>query len=110
MSDDAKTQGYMSPPYCPPHATEPLDAMYPDIYYQVYPTVKRYCEMYDNPNTPGCHPYPSRAFVEQMADQIYQQVAVSTGYPLERQGGRGLLRSLVLILLIRELLRRRGSY
>ncbi|SFG22850.1 hypothetical protein SAMN05660649_01042 [Desulfotomaculum arcticum] len=109
MADDVKKQGCM-PSYYPPCATEPLDVMYPDIYYQVYPVVKQYCEMYDNPSNPGCYPYPTRMTIEQMTTQIYQKVVVVTGYQLERQDGRGLLRSLVLILLIRELLRRRGSY
>ncbi len=108
MPDDVKTQDYM--PSYPPYATEPLDTMYPDIYYHVYPTVKQYCEMYDNPNNPGCYPYPTRVAVEQMTTQIYQKVTMVTSYPLERQDGGGLLRPIILILLIRELLRRRGSY
>lgn len=90
-----------------PH--EPLDAMYPDIYYRVYPMVKQMCEMYDTPSNPGFYPYPSRTSVAQMSEQICQRVMRDMGESFNPDGRRGFLRSLVLILLIRELLRRRGS-
>ncbi|WP_066633717.1 hypothetical protein [Desulfolucanica intricata] len=92
----------------PSYPMESLDAMYPEVYHKCYPMVKQMCEMYDNPSNPGFYPYPNRVAVEQMTDHIYQMMG-SMGYPMQRQG-EGLLRSLILILLIRELLRRRGSY
>ncbi|MFA7468281.1 MAG: hypothetical protein WCY82_08445 [Desulfotomaculaceae bacterium] len=107
MPDDiTKTQSYM------PYPQETLDAMYPDIYYRCYPMVKQACEMYDNPNNPDFYPYPNRTSVNQMADYVYQRVATTEGYyPMNRQDGSGnILRSLILILIIRELLRRRGSF
>ncbi|MCL6478430.1 MAG: hypothetical protein K6T65_08430 [Peptococcaceae bacterium] len=94
--------------YKPLYPQESLDAMYPDIYWSVYPTIKQMCEMYDTPGNPGFYPYPTRAAVEHMADYICQCITREKG--MERQEERGLLRALVLILLIRELLRRRGSY
>lgn len=96
---------------------EPLDAMYPEIYYRIYPMVKQICEMHDNPSNPELCPYPSRSGVERMADHIYRRVLTEMGddypereYAAEQFGRRGLLRPLILILLIRELLRRRGSF
>lgn len=96
---------------------EPLDSMYPEIYYRIYPMIKQMCEMHDNPSNPELYPYPCRAGVERMADHIYRRVLTEMGddypekeYTAEQFGRRGLLRSLILILLIRELLRRRGSY
>lgn len=86
---------------------EHLGAMYPDIYYQVYPMVKMCCEMYDVPTNPGFHPYPTRAAVEQMTDYILQNVETAGDAQINQQFGRGALRSLILILLVRELLRRR---
>lgn len=99
-----KAQSYM------PYPQETLDAMYPDVYYRVYPMVKQACEMYDNPNNQGFYPYPTRTSVNQLTDYVYQRVAMDGYYPMERQDGTGVLRSLILILVIRELLRRRGSY
>jgi len=105
MPDDfSKTQSYM------PYPQETLDAMYPDIYNRCYPLIKQSCEMYDNPNNPGFYPYPTRASVNQMTDYVYQRVASEGYYPMDRQDGGNLLRSLILILVIRELLRRRGSF
>lgn len=84
---------------------EPLTAMYPDVYYSVYPVVQQMCDMYDNPSNPDFYPHPSRSAVERLADDIYYSVV---GDPMMMQEGRGLLRALILILLIRELIRRRG--
>jgi len=39
---------------------EPLDSMYPEVYYRVYPYVKQMCEMYDNSSNPDlnyCHTF-----------------------------------------------------
>ncbi|MDD4675382.1 MAG: hypothetical protein PHX31_07015 [Syntrophaceticus schinkii] len=98
------------------YAREPLDAMYPEVYHRVYPHVKHMCEMYDNPSNPDFYPYPTRQGVEKMADHIYNRVLMEMrDASIEedistQQFGRGLLRDLVLILLIRELLRRRRSF
>ncbi|KUK36950.1 MAG: hypothetical protein PWQ99_645 [Clostridia bacterium] len=99
------------------YPVEPLDSMYPEIYYRLYPMIKQMCEMHDNPSNPELYPYPSRAGVERMADHIYRRVLADHGsdypereYVAEQLGRGGLLRPLILILLIRELLRRRGSY
>lgn len=103
-NDKVQPQSYM------PYPQEPLDSMYPDVYYRVYPMVKQACEMYDNPNNPGFYPYPTRTAVEQLTDHVYQRAAAEGCCPMERQDGRGLLRALILVLVIRELLRRRRSY
>lgn len=108
------------PPMYPVYGQENLEAMYPDIYYRVYPTVQRCCEMYDVPTNPGMYPYPTRVAVEQMTDYIYMNVGAmgeaqinqfGYGYGYGGYGfGGGLLRPLIGILLIRELLRRRRPY
>lgn len=96
---------------------EPLDSMYPDIYHRVYPYVKQMCEMYDNSSNPDLYPYPTREAIEKMTDSIYNRVMVEMkDLSLDEEitakqfFGRGLFRSLITILLIRELLRRRRSY
>jgi len=90
----------------PPVTYEHLEAMYPEVYWRINPMVMRYTEMYDVPSNPNFYPYPNRAAVEQMADTIYQQVMNDPNFQNDRQGG-GFLRALILILLIRQLLRRR---
>ena len=52
---------------------EPLDSMYPDVYYRVYPYVKQMCEMYDNSSNPDLYPYPTREAIEKMTDSIYNR-------------------------------------
>ncbi|MDD4237787.1 MAG: hypothetical protein PHT62_04455 [Desulfotomaculaceae bacterium] len=114
---------------------EALESMYPDIYHCVHPMVRSMCEMYDVPTNTHMCPSPSRAVVEQMADQIYNNVVINFGIrddvqPMPRQffgpgfGGPGFvgpgfggpfvgrifLRDLISILLIRELLFRRGRF
>ncbi len=114
---------------------EALESMYPDIYHCVYPMVRSMCEMYDVPANTCMYPSPSRAVVEQMADQIYNTVTINFGIrddvqPMPRQFvgpgfvgpgfvgpgfggpfvGRRFLRDLIAILLIRELLFRRGRF
>lgn len=85
---------------------EHLEAMYPEVYWRINPMIMTYTEMYDVPSNPGFYPYPTRAAVEQMADAIYQQATADPNFPMERQG-RGFLRTLILVLLIRQLLHRR---
>lgn len=99
------------PPTCPMYPTCPmehLEAMYPEIYHRVNPVVMQCCEMYDVPTNPGFCPYPTRAAVEQMTDYIYQQCMMHTSTSELSQAP--LLRSLILILLIRQLLRRRFTF
>lgn len=98
-------------PYSPVLPAEHMEAMYPDVYRRVYPMVLMTTEMYDVPSNPGFYPYPTRAAVEQMADYIYQRTAtdLSKGADVQQFGGP-LFRSLILILLIRQLLRRRYSF
>lgn len=98
----------MPQPYCPTYPTEHLEAMYPDIYRRVYPVIMQCCEIYDVPSNPGFYPYPTRAAVEQMTDYIYQRCTMYTSTSEVSQAP--LLRSLILILLIRQLLRRRFSF
>ncbi|MBZ4647107.1 MAG: hypothetical protein PWR27_2082 [Petroclostridium sp.] len=95
---------------------------YPDIYYVIHPMVRRKCEMMDTPYNPMMQPYPSYEMVEQMTDEIVEELRMShpdmmRDYGIQSEseteqffGPRGLLRALIAILLIRELLRRRGTY
>ncbi|OPX87941.1 MAG: hypothetical protein A4E53_02316 [Pelotomaculum sp. PtaB.Bin104] len=115
---------------------EDLNSMYPDIYYCVHPIVRSMCEMYDIPSNPCMYPSPSKVVIEQMADQIYNTVVINYGIrdddiqPMQRQfvgpgfvgpgfvgpgfigpfPRRRFLRDLITILLIRELLFRRGRF
>ena len=98
---------------------------YPDIYYKVYPYVQRKCDMMDRAYNPVMQPYPSYEMVEQMTDEIcneclknhpelVKEYSIKSDSETEQvYGPRGLFRSLVGILLIRELLdrrRRRGFF
>lgn len=90
---------------------EPLDAMYPDIYWECYPVVKQMCEMYDD----DIRYYPSRSEVEEMTDRICQRLEGDYDPDFNpdgrrRRDRRRSPRDIVLILLIRELLRRRNSF
>ncbi|MGI6777603.1 MAG: hypothetical protein ACOX7R_06135 [Acetivibrionales bacterium] len=115
------------------YQNEALEDMYPEIYYRVFPRVQRICEMMDMPSNPEMHPYPSRAAVERMTDNIFREVAAEMQYTDEdwdsyvMEGsrqispyfggigpgygfGRRFLRDLIGILLIRQLLSRRGIF
>jgi hypothetical protein len=104
---------------CSGSPIESLGSMYPEIYHRVYPKVRDMCMIMDTPANPGMYPAPNRAIVERMVDDIYRRTVAEIGDPDghfregdERQftafSGRGLLRDLIFILLIRELFRRRG--
>jgi len=95
---------------CPLYEMEHLESMYPEEYYRVYPMVQKCCEIYDVPTNPGFYPYPTRAAVEQMTDYIHQSCLAAQTVPAAEQYRGGILRPLILILLIRELLRRRRYY
>lgn len=97
---------------------ENLERMYPEIYYKIQPEVERQCDMLDM--TYGYMYAPSRQDVDRMVDDIYSRVEQYDMETSARQvsadadsvetqffGGRGALRDLVGILLIRELLDRR---
>jgi len=103
-----------STPTCPIYMREHLESMYPEEYNRIYPMVKMYTEMYDVPSNPGFHPYPTRAAVEQMADHICNSMCTAEESEVNQQFGFGFgrrfLRPFILILLIRELLRRRRSF
>ena len=102
---------HMSSPPCPVIPPEHLSAMYPEIYNRVFPVILQCCEIYDVPSNPGFYPYPTRAAVEQMADYICQRCSSEMSASMDRQQfGGGFLRTLVLILLIRQLLRRRLTF
>ncbi len=102
---------------------ENLESMYPEIYYRVYPRIRDMCAVYDVPGNPAFFPHPSRQAVDAMVERIFMDCIAEMGDPElkdmeehhDRQfgfalGGRRLLRDLVAILLIRELLRRRGIF
>ena len=97
--------------------------MYPDIYRIIQPRVVRMCIMLDVPGNTSVHPNPSRQAIEQMTDRLYGDVCNELGYsdeesddrsPVFFPGGgfvkrpRRHIRDITRILLIRELLRRRG--
>lgn len=117
------------------YPTESLEDMYPDIYRVVYPRVRDICLVYDVPGNHEMHPYPSRAVVERMVDEVYRDTVYELGYDDNdnmwndnyRQFGafggyspfgfyspygfgRPFLRDLIAVLLIRNLLGRRGIF
>ena len=103
-----------STPTCPICPREHLESMYPEEYHRVYPMVKMYTEMYDIPSNPNFFPYPTREAVEHMADCICNSFCTAEETEVNQQFGVGFgrrfLRSFVLVLLIRELLRRRRFF
>ena len=93
-----------------------LEKMYPRVYYVVYPVVTQHCDMMDSKY--GNMYIPEAKEVERMIDDIYVKVETDVTVAVredskesdDRQlglGGRGLLRGLIGVLLIRDLLRRR---
>jgi len=93
---------------------------YPDIYYIVYPMVRRKCDMMDASGNPGMYPYPSYEMIEKMIAELYgeckkQHPEMFKKYRIDSAeseteqyyGPQGLFRGLLGILLIRELLDRR---
>lgn len=121
----------MGYPSCSPIAECPtagLESMYPDIYHRVHPKVMHMCMMMDHPHNPEMYPCPRREAVERMADDIYMQTMMEMGgqwgnwnpmtqqfpefgedrFREDRFGRRDFLHNLISIILIRELLFRRG--
>jgi len=93
-----------------------LEAMYPRIYYIIFPVVVGHCDMMDS--SYGLSYIPTREQLEAMTDDIYARVERDVEAEImqgsreldDRQfgfGRRNLLRGLISILLIRELIRRR---
>lgn len=122
MYDMPYYQMMMGYPRCSPIASCPtadLEAMYPDIYHRIYPKVKHMCMMMDQPNHPEMMPCPKKHTVDRMAKEIYRQVIHEMGRcgeedPMAQQDpryrGDGFLQDLISIILIRELLFRRGWF
>lgn len=115
----------MGYPSCSPIASYPaasLESMYPDIYNRIHPRVRHMCMMMDTPNNAEMYPCPRRQTVERMTDDIYMQMMSEMGreygnwdpmyqqYPEYGGGfsGGSFLRDIISIILIRELLFRRG--
>lgn len=93
-----------------------LERMYPRVYYIIYPEVVRYCDMMDM--TYGSMHIPTPEEIKRITDDISVKVEVDVEVAIKKDSreseerqlglvGRGLLRSLIGILLLRELLRRR---
>lgn len=78
--------------------------MYPDIYRRVYPRVQGVCQHYDLPSNPRMYPRVDPTMVEEMVEEAYR---LCTQEISAEQWGRGAIRDLVTILIIRELLGRR---
>jgi hypothetical protein len=93
-----------------------IEMMYPKRYRIIYPVVVLHCDMFDK--TYGTMRIPTREEIERMTDDIYSKVEAdveATMSPESRETemrqfgfiGRGFLRDLIAILLLREFLGRR---
>lgn len=93
-----------------------LEMMYPQSYDIIYPEVVRQCDMFDARN--GSMNMPTQQEINSIADDITMRVqpeVEASMMPEMREGetrqlgfaGRGLLRDLAGILLVRELFQRR---
>lgn len=93
-----------------------LENMYPNVYFIIYPEVARHCDDFDR-DCCGMR-LPTREEIERMVDNITMKVQPEVEASMEpgmredetRQlgfAGRGLLRNLAGILLLRELFDRR---
>jgi hypothetical protein len=93
-----------------------LEMMYPKTYYIIYPEVVRHCDIFDN----GCCSMnlPTHEEIERMVDNITFKVEVEVEAAVKPEmredemrqlgfGGRGLLRDLARVLLLREFFQRR---
>jgi hypothetical protein len=128
MPYDPEIQGY---------PVENLENMFPEVYHIVYPKVITLCNAFDRPNNPNMYPFPHREMVNCMVDEIYNQTTSEMGYTQDyeetinvqapfypeyvdpydynrrhRKGHKDpdtrYLRDIISIILLRELLRRRG--
>lgn len=109
----------MNPTQMQPEAEMPeyqLENMYPETYYIIYPEVARQCDMFDRDF--GGMKLPTQEEIERMVDNISSKVEANVEATMEpgmkqdgmRQlgfAGRGLLRDLTRILLLREFFGRR---
>ncbi|RKD21552.1 hypothetical protein SAMN02745883_01080 [Caminicella sporogenes DSM 14501] len=87
--------------------------MYPKIYHELMPHIKRVCEMEDSPNNPMMEPFPNEEKIEKMVEKVYKNY--KNGYRDEndesideffRDRHHGI-RDIITILLLGELLGRR---
>ena len=118
MDNYGHFQDYMHRHY--PHMMDHDTMRYPDIYYIVYPVVRRMCDQMGDRYNP-MHEYPSADVIDQMTETIYEecrrkypemmkQYGIRTEDEVAQFGPRGLLRGLIGTLLIRELLARRRRF
>lgn len=85
------------------------EKMYPEIYHEIYPYVLRVCEREDHMYNQAMHPFPRRQTMDRMVDEIYDTYNKDKMHrsPDGHGGSGNLIKSLIGILLIRELLGRR---
>ncbi|WP_041720180.1 hypothetical protein [Alkaliphilus metalliredigens] len=82
-----------------------LMAMYPDSYHRLYPRVQEICGRMDIPSNPRMYPYVDPTLLDEMVEEIYRQEISEVQ---SEQFTRGPFRDLITILLIQQLLGRRG--
>jgi len=82
-----------------------LTEMYPEVYRRIHPRVIEVCIKYDAYCDPRMYPRVEPRVLEEMVDNVYRMEATQP-YAQQYTTG-GLFRSLISILLIRELLGRR---
>lgn len=95
--------------------TQDLESMYPKMYYIIYPSVKKHCDMMEMQYGPMYT--PSREELEGMVERIYKDVEKDLEKDMKddwgeegRQfgfGGRRFFGDIITILLLRDLFRRR---
>ncbi|MFZ5968619.1 MAG: hypothetical protein ACOYVK_15805 [Bacillota bacterium] len=91
--------------YCEVEANK----MYPEIYHQIFPHVHRICEREDHLYNPMMHPFPRKEVVDRMIEEIYENIQEDNMHrsPEDFTRQRDFLRSIIGIILLRELLDRR---
>ncbi|WZL73448.1 hypothetical protein QBE52_01575 [Clostridiaceae bacterium 35-E11] len=83
--------------------------IYPEIYRELHPYVKKVCEREDHMYNPMMHPFPNQEAMENMINEIYENYNEEKKYRKADRGygSGGIIRDIITIILIGELLGRR---
>jgi hypothetical protein len=85
-----------------------LKSIYPDSTKKIMDTIKATCDEYDYEGSCLYDQYPDRVWMEKISNSIYEQIKDDPMEAQDHRDGRDIRRNLIDVLLLNEILCRRG--
>lgn len=85
-----------------------LKSIYPDSTKKIMDTIKATCDEYDYEGSCLYDQYPDRIWMEKISNSIYEQIKDDPVEAQDHRDGRDIRRNLIDVLLLNEILCRRG--